>query len=384
FTARHLNSLLTLRKIEKNGGSVGKVFDDYALKNPEKIAFLFHDEKWTFRQVFERSNKIANFFAATGIKKQDTVALFMDNRIEYICTWLGLSKIGAITALINFNLRSHPLKHSFQLSNSKAIVCGSELLSAVDEIYPGGTWTAPLYISGKGDNDAVRSAVDLDRAIQTISSNIPKEQENTTFQDGLFLMYTSGTTGLPKAAVIKHARFLMGGIAGRNANSIQEDDIIYTTLPLYHTNAGILGVSQTLICGTTLALRKFSARNFWSDCIRYRATAAQYMGETCRYLLRQPSTPEEKKHSVRLMFGNGLRAEIWEEFVKRFNIRQISEIYGSTEGNASCVNYTNKIGACGFVPLLLKRVFPLHIAKLGEDGNPKRDAKTGLLEIVGN
>jgi len=82
------------------------------------------------------------------------------------------------------------------------------MVSAVDEIYPEGTWTSPLYISGKGDKDAVRSAVDLDTAIQTISSNIPKEQEKTTFQDGLFLMYTSGTTGLPKAAIIKHARFV--------------------------------------------------------------------------------------------------------------------------------------------------------------------------------
>lgn len=113
----------------------------------------------------------------------------------------------------------------------------------------------------------------------------------------------------------------------------------------------------------------------------YTLQAAQYMGETCRYLLRQPPSVEETQHKVRIMFGNGLRAEIWENFVERFNIKQISELYGSTEGNASCANYTNKVGACGFIPQFLKKVYPFHIAKLGEDGEPVRDPKTGLVEL---
>ena len=62
---------------------------------------------------------------------------------------------------------------------------------------------------------------------------------------------------------------------------------------------------------------------------------AQYIGETCRYLLAAPSRPEERAHKIRLMYGNGLRRQIWEEFVKRFQIRQISEFYGATEGNAN-------------------------------------------------
>lgn len=71
--------------------------------------------------------------------------------------------------------------------------------------------------------------------------------------------------------------------------------------------------------------------------------AAQYIGEICRYLLCQPPSPNDNAHSVRVMFGNGLRAEIWAEFVSRFNIPRISEFYGSTEGNSNIVNIDNKV-----------------------------------------
>ncbi len=101
--------------------------------------------------------------------------------------------------------------------------------------------------------------------------------------------------------------------------------------------------------------RKFKASEFWKDCIKYKVTVsnpnnacmhslllcsflnqgAQYMGETCRYLLKQPPSPEENTHGLRMMFGNGLRSEIWTEFKDRFNIPLILELYGATEGNAN-------------------------------------------------
>ena len=115
-----------------------------------------------------------------------------------------------------------------------------------------------------------------------------------------------------------------------------ECENIYTCLPLYHLAGGVLGTCQVLIFADTMSIaKKFSASRFWSDCIRYQSTAAQYIGEICRYLLAQKETPEAKQHNVTIMFGNGLRPKIWKEFVDRFNIKQIGEFYGSTEGNAN-------------------------------------------------
>lgn len=125
--------------------------------------------------------------------------------------------------------------------------------------------------------------------------------------------------------------------------NIRSNDILYTSLPLYHLAAGTLGVCQSVVFGNTMVIRnKFSASNFWKDCIRYNCTIAQYIGEICRYLLLQPCTPYDRAHNIRLMFGNGLRPNIWRNFVDRFNIKQIGELYGSTEGNANISNNLNK------------------------------------------
>ena len=119
---------------------------------------------------------------------------------------------------------------------------------------------------------------------------------------------------------------------------------------------GALGTCQCLIFGNTIVIRdKFSASKFWSDCIKFECTAAQYIGEICRYLLLQPPSPQDSRHKVRLMFGNGLRPVIWKEFQARFKVKKIAEFYGATEGNASVVNYTGKAGACGFLSQILPK-----------------------------
>lgn len=129
------------------------------------------------------------------------------------------------------------------------------------------------------------------------------------------------------AAVITHLRFqfMVSGVF--MMFGLKSDDVIYNTLPLYHTAGGMLGVGCVLNFGITMVLRKkFSASQFWIDCIKYECTVAQYIGEICRFLLLSIPKSEDKAHKVKLMFGNGLRPQIWEQFVERFNIKQIGEV----------------------------------------------------------
>ena len=117
---------------------------------------------------------------------------------------------------------------------------------------------------------------------------------------------------------------------------VTSDDTIYNPLPLHHTAGGILGVGSVLMVGTTMAIRrKFSASNYWTDCIKYNCTIAQYIGELCRYLLLAQHKPTDNQHSIKVMFGNGLKPQIWKQFVSRFEIPRIAEFYGSTEGNSN-------------------------------------------------
>ena len=157
-----------------------------------------------------------------------------------------------------------------------------------------------------------------------------------------------------------------GGI--RIAFGVKQDDIVYTCLPLFHSAGGGLGAGMMLTGGVTMVLRKkFSAKNFFSDCAKHNVTVVQYIGELCRYLLASPPNDlVDKKHQVRVAIGNGLRPEIWPEFQKRFNIPEIGEFYGSTEGNGALFNHCSTpegVGAVGRLGALLKRATGMKLAK---------------------
>lgn len=151
----------------------------------------------------------------------------------------------------------------------------------------------------------------------------------------ILYLFTSGTTGGKiKAAPMNNIRFLVGFYSQTNAFSVRPDDHIYITLPLYHSFPCAVGLGQCLVGGRTVTLAdKFSASRFWSDCIKNKCTVALYIGEIARYLLAQPPSTNDKKHSVRMMLGLGLKKEIWNEFTERFNIAKVAEFYGSSEGN---------------------------------------------------
>lgn len=150
--------------------------------------------------------------------------------------------------------------------------------------------------------------------------------------------------------------------------NILKSDVVYNPLPLYHTAGGIVGVGMALIQGCTVVLRKkFSASRFWKDCIHYECTVAQYIGELCRYLLSTPVTPEDRQHKLRMMYGNGLRPQIWTQFATRFNIPIIGEVYGATEGNSNLANTANHTGAIGFIPVVIEKFLPIQIVKVDEE-----------------
>ena len=130
-----------------------------------------------------------------------------------------------------------------------------------------------------------------------------------------------------------------------------------------------------LFAGASVALaEKFSAKNFWSDLVRFDCTLFQYIGELCRYLLKAPVSEFENQHRLRLACGNGLRGDIWEEFQARFAIPRILEFYAATEGNFSLYNVEGKPGAIGRIPPLLAHRFPAAIVKVdAEHGAPHRD-----------
>lgn len=126
---RYAKLLTLVKRCQRKNVSVCDVFHQYVAKHPQKTCIIFDGQEWTFLEINEFSNRIANLFQQHGYKKGDVVGLFMDNRPEFVATWLGLSKIGVIVPLINTNLRQASLIHSVQIAKCQGLIFGESLAS---------------------------------------------------------------------------------------------------------------------------------------------------------------------------------------------------------------------------------------------------------------
>ena len=342
------------------------VIEGLAKTKPNNIAIYFEDRKLTYREFDEAANRYARWAIAQGLGKGHTVALMMENRPEYLIAWLGVLKAGAAAALINTNLVKGPLAHSLNISGASHLILGAELAESFPTTE--GMLERPMKVWATGA--AVAGTENLDALLSLFSTEpLPADtRKDITINDEALYIYTSGTTGNPKAARLPHVRVLtmMGGFSA--AENATEKDRMYCVLPLYHSAGGVCAVGAVLtVGGAVIIRRKFSAREFFTDCAKYEATLFQYIGELCRYLLNAEVNPKERKHKIRLAIGNGLRPEIWPAFQKRFNIPRVLEFYGATEGNVALLNYDGTVGAVGRIPGWAKKRFNVEIVKFNTE-----------------
>ncbi|KAM9645825.1 long-chain fatty acid transport protein 2 isoform 1-T1 [Trichechus inunguis] len=361
-----------------------RVFQEKARQNPHKPLVLFGDETLTYAQVDRRSNQVARaLHDHLGLRQGDCVALFMGNEPAYVWLWLGLAKLGCPMACLNYNIRAKSLLHCFQCCEAKVLLASPELQAAVEEVLPSlkKDDVSIYYVSRTSNTDGIDSF--LDKVGEVSAEPIPESwRSEVTFSTPALYIYTSGTTGLPKAARITHHRIWYGtGLAV--ASGIEEDDVMYITLPLYHSSALLIGLHGCILKGATVALRtKFSASRFWDDCRKYNVTVIQYIGELLRYLCNSPEKPNDRDHKVRLAIGNGLRGDVWREFVKRFGDIHVYEFYASTEGNIGFMNYTRKVGAVGRVNCLQRKFVTYELIKYDvEKDEPVRDGNGYCIKV---
>lgn len=371
-------TLWRVRKIDPDSDVlVCDDFEEAVDKFADHTALVFEGERYTYRQLDALANRFAAWGDAHGLKAGDTVAILLPNRAEYIPAWVGLAKIGVASALINNNLNGAALAHCLSISNADHVVTDTESLSAIETIRAG--LPRPLkywVIDPEFAPSAERYPLDLKEPKLAPERPAKSRRVGLKARDVALYIFTSGTTGLPKAAKITHmrAQLYMRSFAG--ATKANAEDKIYCVLPLYHATGGLCGAGAALLNGGTMVLRrKFSASHFWSDVIENDCTMFVYIGELCRYLVNQDPSPNDRAHKLRLAFGNGLRPEVWEEFQARFGVPRIMEFYGSTEGNVSMFNFDGQPGAIGRVPPYLQRSFAVRLVKFDvESEMPVRDA----------
>ncbi|KAK7810340.1 hypothetical protein U0070_009374 [Myodes glareolus] len=354
---------MTIYKVRGELVTVLDKFLSHARRQPRKAFIIYEGDVYTYEDVDKRSNRVAHaFLSHSSLKRGDVVALLMSNEPDFIHVWFGLAKLGCVVAFLNSNIRLSSLLHCIGTCEPAAVVVGGDLLGSIEEILP----SLPKHIRVWGMKDSVPRGVVSLTAKMSLASDEPVPTSHhvaSSLKSTCLYIFTSGTTGLPKAAVISQLQVLKGSV-GLWAFGCTADDIIYITLPLYHSSGALLGIGGCVELGATCVLKKkFSASQFWNDCKKYNVTVFQYIGELCRYLCKQPQREGERDHQVRLAVGNGMSSDVWRQFLDRFGDIKMCEFYGATEGNICFMNHTGKIGSVGRTNFFYKLFFAFELIK---------------------
>lgn len=352
-------NLILARATPQKVGSPGYFFQQQADKRPDAIFLRFEEKSYTYAEFNAWVNQLAHTLQQQGIGKGDCVGVMLENRPELIALVLAVNKTGAIAGMLNHKQRERTLAHSLDLIEPKLVLVGQECMEAYDSAQSHlRNWdmqsTPTFYLPDSSAPE--QTGTHLPNFLQLSASqgveNLP-EAAQLMLGDVCYYVFTSGTTGLPKAAPMTNLRWFKAGLGfGRMSMSLTAKDTLYCCLPFYHNTALAIGLSCVVNTGASLALaRRFSVSQFWPDIQRFQATSFVYIGEVCRYLLNTSQSAAERGHKVRVMVGNGLRPELWSRFEQRFGIHRICELYGASEGNIGFVNVFNLKRTVGFSPM---------------------------------
>ena len=330
-----------------DSGSLAHLFQDTTEKFSERPFLYFEDEMWTYGHTNKAANSMARYLVSTGVKHGDRVVLFMENRPSFLISLLALNKIGAIAVLINTSLTGDPLIHCINSSDAVKCIVGAERASPLEDVLNQINITKQedfLWAQDTAQYSLPDWAIDLKAQLDLSDDDNLEETNSVRVKDVACYIFTSGTTGVPKAAICPNQKLMAASVNIKIAGyRINETDCMHNSLPLYHSTGLMLGICAVIQAGaSTFIKRKFSASSFWDEVQKYNTTALVYIGELCRYLANTEPTPVEQNNPLKVMVGNGLRPDVWDIFKERFGVDRIVEIYGASEGNALFMNLLNK------------------------------------------
>jgi len=370
--------MASMRKLPtaEDKDSLGLMFERSVERAPDSSFLLCEGKEWSYSQFNSEVNQLAHYFQKKGLGRGDVVVLFMESRAGYIRSILAMAKLGVTASLINNSLTGSALAHCINTSNAKACLVGEERIEPVAEVLDQLNLEAGkdfFCLADKGGDANPIWLEDVDPALELMpTSNLAVTGEILAGETA-FNIFTSGTTGLPKAAVLPHRKIIITGTTmGQAGFQAKASDRLYLCLPIYHITGMGPGLASFITAGGSIYLkRRFSASSFWKEVQQYQANCFIYVGELCRYLLNSEPCQEEKNNPIVKVMGNGLRPEIWDEFKTRFGIDRVAEMYGASEGNTAFINILNKnktIGAAMTPVELVKYDYENDEIVRGENG----------------
>lgn len=334
--------------------SLGDRIEGVVDGSPERPFLVYGSDSFSYRQCDERINQYANALVARGVKSGDVCVIAFENRPEMFFFWFALAKIGAITALVSYQLSRATLAHVVERTSAKVAIVGEECVESFvpapeDHCVP--VWLVPDPENPAGQESHpsfdTSFAADVDRASRDRPGSFLRS--GIRAEDDMLYIFTSGTTGSCGAAKYSHMRWMTCGDVLEEAIDAAETDVFYCCFPLDHGAAATSVISTALASGASIVMRrKFSDRSFWGDVGKYGITVFQYSGEVVKSLLKRPVEPRVRTHSLRCMLGSGIAADNWRLPIERFGNLDVFQKGGAWWGSVDLLRYDSD-GYCYFV-----------------------------------
>jgi acyl-CoA synthetase (AMP-forming)/AMP-acid ligase II len=348
---------------------IDELLETRVQQTPEKPFLTFRDARFTYKETVRRSKQYANALSGLGIDSGDRVGLFLPNCPEFVFCLFANAYLDSVTAPSNPEYRPAELEHSLELSTPDLLVTTPDLLeTAVDAAE--GTSVQRILTTEPCDGHESLPA----RAAEQSGDVSPHVGDEEAV--GLH-MYTSGTTGPPKAVECQHENWTISAIDFQKRMGLTVDDTFFTALPLFHANAQIYSTLGAAAAGAEVVIyERFSSSNWWDWCCDHDVTVFNAMGSMLKMLDNVPESAADADNPVELAFSAGTPAELIEPFEARFGL-QVVEGYSLTEDPLLMLNPIDKdkrrIGSIGLPPAE-KRV-----AVVDDDGEPVATGERGEL-----
>lgn len=310
--------------------NIGDWIRKWSLLQPQKRALIFEDRPFTYQEVNLRTNQLCHFLLDLGIQKGDRVSVLLYNCNQYIEIFFALSKIGAILVPLNWRLAGPELEFVIKDSGSRAIIFEPEFMEIIASTRP--------HLNLSNDDYVVVGppcpdwAKDYEKGILEYPIQEPQIQVSIGDENPHLLMYTSGTTGIPKGAILSHRKTFFNVLNADIYYNLTSKDILIVTRPLFHSGGLLVEAAPVLYKGGTLVLKKrFRSHAVLETIQKYQVTIVEMGGTLFQFILQECDLNQYDLSSVGHFYTGGERIPI--AMLKEYHKKgiSISQIFGQTE-----------------------------------------------------
>jgi crotonobetaine/carnitine-CoA ligase len=329
--------------------TMSHVLRDQAAHIGDDVWMMFGTEHRTFGEVNASVNRYAHGFARDGVGAGDLVAIIMDDCEEYVYVCLALAKLGAMHLTVNTAYKGPYLEHVLGHSGAPRLVVDPSYVERLAAVLPSLPHLRQVLMRGQTEVSLPRVQV-APLAIM-LSDDVAEPDSPAEPGTVMSVLYTSGTTGPSKGAMMSHSYWCYASQAIYKARDVRPGDVFFCPTPMFHAGVWLYNIYSALLSGLGVGIDDhFSVSTFWDRVRLYGATQVQTIGAMHMFIWAQPERPDDADNPVRVWVPVPLPTELWEPFKKRFGVDHLVFQYGQTEVvpvTVGAVGTTTKPGSCG-------------------------------------